>query len=325
MNPRSSPQYLTSSVFASAALFYRQGPAVYSSRTACRCSHLLYKTNPTTRSFSSSRRLFQDGPLTADGRTHYETLNVPFSADVADIKKSFFKLSKVHHPDRNPNDPNAPRRFMRISEAYAVLGHTEKRAVYDREVMRHHQHHHVRGQHRPGASYHSTGPAGGRPASGLSRRRSAFRGPPPSFYRNTGTGKGTAYSPDDNPSSNSSQQRRSSNTGPQYGPAGFGPGNVNANDPGTRSNPATPHFDWYKTERTHHNISQRVAERRAAAAHEAASKEETSMAMGFLIISAALVAGVLVPVMIFGDWKKETKQPRFKPKPKPDKSETAAA
>ncbi|CAK7213289.1 hypothetical protein SBRCBS47491_001753 [Sporothrix bragantina] len=272
--------------------------------------------------FHSSRRLFQDSAL-----NHYETLNVPFSANVADIKKSFYKLSKVHHPDRNPQDPSASRRFQRISEAYAVLSHTEKRAVYDREVMRHHQHHHLRGQHRPNASYHSTGPAGGRPASGLSRRRGTFRGPPPSFYRNTGSGKGAAYTPGGNASHSSQQQQQGSGAGPgggpQYGPAGFGPGNVNANDFGTRSHPETPHFDWERTERSHRNVNERMAERRAAAAHGAAYREETSMVVGFFIMSAALVAGVVVPVMLFNDWRSEaTKTPS---KPKVNKAGTATA
>ena len=208
---------------------------------------------------------------------------------------------------------------MRISEAYAVLSHSEKRAVYDREVMRHHhQHGHLHGQHRPNASYHSTGPAGGRPASGLSRRRSTFRGPPPSFYRNTGTGKGAAYTPggsSGSTASSSQHHQQGSGTGPssaggfggpQYGPGGAGPGNVNANDSGTRSSPDTPHFDWDKTERSHRNVSERIAERRAAAAHGASYQEETSMLVGFFIMSAALVAGVVVPVMIFNAWRAES-------------------
>lgn len=79
---------------------------------------------------------------------------------------------------------------MRLSEAYAVLSHADKRARYDR----HHGHHHpnTAGGGERGASYHSTGPgtgpAGGRPASGLSRRRGTYQGPPPSFYRSGGWG-----------------------------------------------------------------------------------------------------------------------------------------
>ncbi|KGO44853.1 Heat shock protein DnaJ, N-terminal [Penicillium expansum] len=95
-----------------------------------------------------------------------------------------------HHPDRNRTDPDASQRFARISAAYNVLGNVSKRAVYDRDhgfhVAQHaspgqsHSHQHPMGSH---SSY-----AGSRPASGLSKRRSAFHGPPPSFYEQGGYG-----------------------------------------------------------------------------------------------------------------------------------------
>ncbi|OAA66621.1 heat shock protein DNAj [Niveomyces insectorum RCEF 264] len=250
------------------------------------------------RPFHSSRLLLRDSGAVAPGKTHYETLNVPLDASMAEIKKSFYHLSKVHHPDHNPKDPHAPHRFMRLSEAYAVLGHADKRAVYDRsDTMRHHFHHHPHhggtGHHRPNASYHSTGPAGGRPASGLSRRRSVFRGPPPSFYRNTGAGTGTAYQP---PPAGARQSTAGS-TKAGAGAGGFGPGNVNPDDAGTRADPHTPHFDRASNERTHHNLSAR----RAASSRETAfAAAEPSMVVGFLVISVALAAGVLVPVLLFG-------------------------
>ncbi|KIH86837.1 heat shock protein DNAj [Sporothrix brasiliensis 5110] len=312
MNPRSLPSCLSSAAFVSPIRIYPHSLVAYSSRPECHCSSRTLRSTPAARPFHSSRHLLQDA--TAGSQNHYETLNVPFSANASDIKKSFYKLSKAHHPDHNPQDPHAPRRFMRISEAYAVLSHTEKRAAYDRDVMRQHSHRHLRGQHRPNASYYSTGPAGGRPASGLSRRRSAFRGPPPSFYRNTGSGQNTAHNTAGHASQSSRTGGSTANAGQDYGPTGFGPGNVNADDAGTRSNPSTPHFNWDKTERTHRNISERVAERRAAAAHSAAYHDETSMVVGFLIMTAALAAGILVPVILFNDWRQEKKTSPAKPK-----------
>jgi curved DNA-binding protein CbpA len=90
-----------------------------------------------------------------------------------------------HHPDRNREDPNASQRFARISAAYNVLGNASKRAAYDHDHGFHkpaptHTHQNPRGSH---SSY-----AGSRPASGLSKRRSAFHGPPPSFYEQGGYG-----------------------------------------------------------------------------------------------------------------------------------------
>ncbi|KAK4104566.1 DnaJ-domain-containing protein, partial [Parathielavia hyrcaniae] len=147
---------------------------------------------------ASPRALRLDtNPSDDDASNHYETLNVHPDASPAEIKRSFYLLSKRHHPDHNPTDPSSPTRFMRLSEAYATLSHAEKRARYDRDVMRlvlrsnYNRHHH----HPPhkGSSYHSssTGPAGGRPASGLSSRRTTrgtYQGPPPSFFRSGGWG-----------------------------------------------------------------------------------------------------------------------------------------
>jgi len=107
---------------------------------------------------------------------------VHHDAPHADIKKSFYRLSKAHHPDANPNDPTASHTFSLIAESYNVLSDATRRAAYDRDVLRLQHHHH---SHAHKGSYHS---AGGRPASGLSRRRGTFRGPPPSFYRAGGYG-----------------------------------------------------------------------------------------------------------------------------------------
>ena len=99
--------------------------------------------------------------------------------------RQFYSLSKRHHPDHNPNDPKAAERFMKVSEAYATLGSLQKRQRYDRDRLRSQ----TSSPHARQGSYSSTAsPVGARPASGLSRRRAQFRGPPPSFYRSGGWG-----------------------------------------------------------------------------------------------------------------------------------------
>ncbi|KAJ5193916.1 Heat shock protein DnaJ [Penicillium cf. griseofulvum] len=120
----------------------------------------------------------------------YEILNVPTTASAAEIKKQFYALSMRHHPDRNRTDPDASQRFARISAAYNVLGNVSKRAVYDRDHGFHTQQHGSPGQthtHQHPMGSHSSY-AGSRPASGLSKRRTAFRGAPPSFYEQGGYG-----------------------------------------------------------------------------------------------------------------------------------------
>jgi len=64
-------------------------------------------------------------------KDHYQTLGVPKSAAVADIKKAYRKLARKFHPDLNPGDKTAEARFKEIQEAYAVLSDPKKRAQYD--------------------------------------------------------------------------------------------------------------------------------------------------------------------------------------------------
>ncbi len=64
-------------------------------------------------------------------RDYYEILGVPRSASQADIKKAFRKLARTHHPDRNPGDKAAERRFKDVNEANAVLSDPDKRKQYD--------------------------------------------------------------------------------------------------------------------------------------------------------------------------------------------------
>jgi hypothetical protein len=61
----------------------------------------------------------------------YAVLGVASSATADEIKKTYRRLAKKHHPDANPNDPKASERFKEISEAYNVLGDAEKRKQYD--------------------------------------------------------------------------------------------------------------------------------------------------------------------------------------------------
>jgi curved DNA-binding protein len=65
-------------------------------------------------------------------KDYYRTLGVEKNATEKEIKSAFRKLARQHHPDVNPDDPQAEARFKEINEAYEVLSDTEKRAKYDR-------------------------------------------------------------------------------------------------------------------------------------------------------------------------------------------------
>ena len=62
---------------------------------------------------------------------YYKILNLDKSASDADIKKAYRKLAREHHPDLNPNDKEAHKRFQQINEANEVLSDPEKRKKYD--------------------------------------------------------------------------------------------------------------------------------------------------------------------------------------------------
>ena len=67
----------------------------------------------------------------ASQRDYYQTLGVAENATTDEIKKAFRRLAKQHHPDRNPNNPQAADRFKEINEAHDVLSDPEKRKKYD--------------------------------------------------------------------------------------------------------------------------------------------------------------------------------------------------
>lgn len=141
---------------------------------------------------------------------YYSVLGVDKNATTDDIKKAYRKLARKHHPDLNPNDPNAKKLFQQINEANEVLSDPEKRKKYDKygENWQHaDQFEQTQGQRRTGGSnpFQSSyandgsswsysgdeggdfsdffqsmfGDAGGGASSGFSgrgRQRSAFRG-----------------------------------------------------------------------------------------------------------------------------------------------------
>ena len=64
-------------------------------------------------------------------RDYYEVLGVSKDADDAAVKKAYRALAKKYHPDMNPGDAEAEKKFKEASEAYAVLSDAEKRRQYD--------------------------------------------------------------------------------------------------------------------------------------------------------------------------------------------------
>ena len=64
-------------------------------------------------------------------KDYYKLLGVSRSASKDEIAKGFKKLARQYHPDLNPDNPDAEKKFKEINEAYEVLKDPEKRKMYD--------------------------------------------------------------------------------------------------------------------------------------------------------------------------------------------------
>ncbi|WP_338762221.1 J domain-containing protein [Bernardetia sp. ABR2-2B] len=64
-------------------------------------------------------------------KDYYKILGLRKNASAEEIKRKYRELAKKYHPDRNPNDILAEKRFKDLTEAYDILSDTAKRAQYD--------------------------------------------------------------------------------------------------------------------------------------------------------------------------------------------------
>jgi DnaJ-class molecular chaperone len=69
-------------------------------------------------------------------KTLYELLGVSPDASDEALKKAYRKLAKMYHPDLNPSDPDAARRFRQVAAAIAILCDAKRRAAYNQRLVR---------------------------------------------------------------------------------------------------------------------------------------------------------------------------------------------
>lgn len=62
-------------------------------------------------------------------KDYYKVLGVDRTASSEEIKKAYYRLARIYHPDRNTNG-NSLAKFQEIAEAYQVLGNLDKRLKY---------------------------------------------------------------------------------------------------------------------------------------------------------------------------------------------------
>jgi len=71
-------------------------------------------------------------PMATSKRDFYEVLGVAREASPDDVKKAYRQMALKYHPDRNPGDKEAEKKFRESAEAYDVLSDADKRQRYDR-------------------------------------------------------------------------------------------------------------------------------------------------------------------------------------------------
>src|SRR5712692_9815120 len=64
---------------------------------------------------------------------YYQALGVGRDADPEEIRKTYRRLARKHHPDLNPGDKAAEDRFKKLQEAYDVLSDPKKKQMYDQQ------------------------------------------------------------------------------------------------------------------------------------------------------------------------------------------------
>jgi curved DNA-binding protein CbpA len=89
---------------------------------------ILKKAGATANSTSGS-----SGPEKAvKDREYYDLLKVSTNATSAELKKAYYREARICHPDKNPDDPNAARRFQALGQAYQTLSNEQSRTLYDK-------------------------------------------------------------------------------------------------------------------------------------------------------------------------------------------------
>lgn len=96
----------------------------------------------------------------------YTILGVSKNSSVDEIKKSYRKLAKKYHPDLNPGNKEAEKKFKEISHAFDLIGTAENRAKFDRgetdEQQQKQYEDHMKSQGSRGQTFHDSQKGGGR-------------------------------------------------------------------------------------------------------------------------------------------------------------------
>eukprot|EP00048_Salpingoeca_helianthica_P022054 m.16125 g.16125 ORF g.16125 m.16125 type:complete len:476 (+) comp6818_c0_seq1:58-1485(+) len=127
----------------------RSGFSQFSTLSQPRAPATTTSLGPHTSATHQQRHLHTSVPLLK--RDYYDVLGVGKEASASEIKSAYYKLAKQYHPDANPGDKEASKKFSELSEAYEILSDKSKRSQYDRMG------HASQGGFGPGAGFGSEG------------------------------------------------------------------------------------------------------------------------------------------------------------------------
>lgn len=91
----------------------------------------IHEANPSEPGIAKEIRNAELELKKSKRKDYYKLLGISKDATEQEIKKAYRKLAIIHHPDKNPDNPEAEHQFKEIQEAYETLSDPQKRARYD--------------------------------------------------------------------------------------------------------------------------------------------------------------------------------------------------
>ena len=118
-------------------MFHQNKYSSWVCQLACTARHYVTKTGKTDSTILTCCECSHFSPKSIgafQSKNYYDILKVSSNCDSKGIKEAFYEQSKKLHPDKRPDNENAPAEFKALVEAYEVLNDASKRKEYDEMI-----------------------------------------------------------------------------------------------------------------------------------------------------------------------------------------------